>query len=551
MADKKLTELTALGSLSTDDLFYVVDDPFLTLPTSKRLSTSILDARYLLEANDLSDLDNAATARGNLGVAIGSDVQAYDADLSAIAALSNADSNFIVGSAGGWVAESGATARTSLGLGSIATQAANNVSISGGAISGITDLAIADGGTGQSSQQAAINALSAVSGATNEHVLTKDTGTGNAIFKAAAGGGAPTDAEYVVIALDGDLSDERVLTGTANQISIADGGANGNVTLSTPQDIHTGASPTFVSVTLTGTIEIPTTTSTAGQIIQNSVTMFHTYGTSNIFIGPAAGNFTMSSANNVAIGAFSMASLTSGGNNVALGFQSLNSNTTGSENFALGFNCLYANIDGINNVGIGYNALRFNVSGSNNVAIGTYALSRNTTATNCVGLGVVALYSNTEGLYNVGIGRGTLYYNQTGDSNVAIGYKAGEGTSINSHDNNVFIGFEAGTSISTGGNNVLLGYKAGDVITTGDDNIIIGYDLDPSAAGVSDELNIGALIMGYLAAHGSGPAINFMGGTPQAQQAHIVDADGNLADITTKFNTLLADLEGYGLLAAS
>jgi len=41
-------------------------------------------------------------------------------------------------------------ARTTLELGTIATQAANNVSITGGAISGITDLAVADGGTGAS-----------------------------------------------------------------------------------------------------------------------------------------------------------------------------------------------------------------------------------------------------------------------------------------------------------------------------------------------------------------------------------------------------------------
>lgn len=54
---------------------------------------------------------------------------------------------------------------------------------------GGTDVAIADGGTGQSTQQAALDALTAVAGATNEHVLTKDTTTGNAIFKAAAGGG--------------------------------------------------------------------------------------------------------------------------------------------------------------------------------------------------------------------------------------------------------------------------------------------------------------------------------------------------------------------------
>lgn len=52
-----------------------------------------------------------------------------------------------------------------------------------------TDVPIADGGTGQSTAQTAINALTAVAGATNEHVLTKDTGTGNAIFKAPAAGG--------------------------------------------------------------------------------------------------------------------------------------------------------------------------------------------------------------------------------------------------------------------------------------------------------------------------------------------------------------------------
>lgn len=43
-----------------------------------------------------------------------------------------------------------ATARTTLGLGTISTQDSNNVSISGGAITGITDLAVADGGTGAS-----------------------------------------------------------------------------------------------------------------------------------------------------------------------------------------------------------------------------------------------------------------------------------------------------------------------------------------------------------------------------------------------------------------
>lgn len=52
---------------------------------------------------------------------IGSTIQAHDADLDSIAALDKTDGNVIVGDGTNWVAESGATARTSLGLGTAAT----------------------------------------------------------------------------------------------------------------------------------------------------------------------------------------------------------------------------------------------------------------------------------------------------------------------------------------------------------------------------------------------------------------------------------------------
>jgi hypothetical protein len=45
------------------------------------------------------------------------------------------------------------------------------------------------------------------------------------------GGGAPTDASYVVMGLNGALTAERVLT-AGSAITISDGGANGNVTIS-------------------------------------------------------------------------------------------------------------------------------------------------------------------------------------------------------------------------------------------------------------------------------------------------------------------------------
>ena len=46
------------------------------------------------------------------------------------------------------------------------------------------------------------------------------------------GGGGVTDAQYVVLAVDATLTDERVLTGTANEIVLTDGGAGGAATLS-------------------------------------------------------------------------------------------------------------------------------------------------------------------------------------------------------------------------------------------------------------------------------------------------------------------------------
>lgn len=63
----------------------------------------------------------AAAAQQAMDTEVGVDVQAYDAGLADIAGLAVTDGNFIVGDGANWVAESGATARTSLGLGTLAT----------------------------------------------------------------------------------------------------------------------------------------------------------------------------------------------------------------------------------------------------------------------------------------------------------------------------------------------------------------------------------------------------------------------------------------------
>jgi hypothetical protein len=107
------------------------------------------------------------------------DFQPLTATLTAIGALAVTDGNFIVGNGSTWVAEDGATARTSLGLGSIATQAANNVSITGGSITGITDLAVADGGTGVSTVPS--NGQLLIGNGSGYTVATLTAGTGTSI----------------------------------------------------------------------------------------------------------------------------------------------------------------------------------------------------------------------------------------------------------------------------------------------------------------------------------------------------------------------------------
>ena len=68
------------------------------------------------------------------------------------------DGSIIVGDGSKFVTEEGATARTSLGLGTMSTQDANAVLINGGSITGIADISIFDGGTGASTaKQARLN----------------------------------------------------------------------------------------------------------------------------------------------------------------------------------------------------------------------------------------------------------------------------------------------------------------------------------------------------------------------------------------------------------
>jgi hypothetical protein len=153
--DSAVTSLVN-GAPSTLDTLKELSDALGADPNFATTVTNAIGEKLRKDSN-LSDLTDASAARTNLGVAIGTDVQAHDATLDALAGVTVAADKVIYATGADTFATTdltsygrsliddadAAAARTTLGLGTIATQAANDVAITGGSISGIT----LDGGT--------------------------------------------------------------------------------------------------------------------------------------------------------------------------------------------------------------------------------------------------------------------------------------------------------------------------------------------------------------------------------------------------------------------
>lgn len=122
-------------------------------------------------ANGGTNASTAAGARTNLGLGT---IATQDASNVSITGGSVTGISPLAVTSGGTGSATAAGARTNLGLGTMATQNASSVAITGGTITGITALAVTDGGTGASTAAGARTNLGLVIG-TN---VPSPTGTG-------------------------------------------------------------------------------------------------------------------------------------------------------------------------------------------------------------------------------------------------------------------------------------------------------------------------------------------------------------------------------------
>jgi len=478
--------------------------------------------------------------------------QASSTTLTDISGLSVTDGNFIVGNGSTWVAESGATARTSLGLGTIATQdsssvsitggSVSSVSITGGSVSGITDLAIADGGTGASTASAARTNLGVAIGtdvlaydsnlqsfvstftlpttdSTNGYVLSTD-GAGNLVFAATGTG----DGSVTSVAVSGGTtglttsggpittSGTITLSGTLNV-------ANGGTGATTDSGARTAlglAIGTDVQAYDADLTTIAGLAKTDGNFIVGNGTAWtvESGATARTSLGLAIGTDVLAYDSNLQsfVTAFTLPTsdgtadqvLSTNGSGT-LSFSSLDINNLSDgyydgSSLGLGSGAL-ANDNGTTNqnTAVGKDALTSVTSGSFNTSVGSNSCNSITTGSNNTAIGFNTLDYIASGTGNTAIGSEAGIYAR-GSSNTFVGHKAGyyASTLFSSEPaatHNTAVGFQALYGLAGSGDgyfNTAVGSQAGATITTGYNNVVIGYNAQASSSTATNEITIGS-----------------------------------------------------------
>jgi hypothetical protein len=178
--------------------------------TDVQAALNEIDGEKLAKASNLSDLVSPSTARTNLGLG---------------SAATQNDTYFLQVANNLSDLASVTTARSNLGLGTMAVQNGASVSITGGSITGITDLAVADGGTGVSTTPS--NGQLLIGNGTGYSVANLTAGTGVTITNSSGGISIATTGAQTAQTLTAEVTNAESTTITKGQVVYAFG-ATGN-----------------------------------------------------------------------------------------------------------------------------------------------------------------------------------------------------------------------------------------------------------------------------------------------------------------------------------
>jgi hypothetical protein len=373
-------------TVSSSGTVWTVDNDAVTYAKIQNVSaTDKLLGRSTAGAGDIEEitctaagralLDDASASaqRTTLGLAIGTDVQAFDADTAKTDVAQTFSAAQTFGADVTLNAQSDLRFADSDSSNWVAFQAPATVA------SNVTwTLPSADGSSGQ---------------------VLSTNGTGTLSWATAGGGGGgelQQDAYDNLYAGDnalsnwtGTVSSSNVVIGTNAGLDITDGLANVCIGKNAGQDLTTGdrnivigSDPYTGSAGATGNDNICMGRWTGYALTTASTNVFigarsgesHTTGSNNVYIGELAGQSTTTGTDNVYLGRQSGAS-GNGSRNVAIGYRS-GSYATGTDNTIIGSGAQYnTGMSGTNNIVIGYNAFASTTSISNEFTLGNSSIS--------------------------------------------------------------------------------------------------------------------------------------------------------------------------------
>ena len=428
-------------------------------------------------------------------------------------------------SLGGTGATDSASARTSLGLGTIATQDNDAVNIDGGAIDGTII-----GGTSKST--GAFNTVSSgiyqSNGDSDVILKTGNTTTGNITIANGANGNINIQPDGTGQVIIDDLKFPAA-DGSANQVLTTDGSGNisfanstdssTDVTLATVtdnyltisgQELTSGIVPISLGGTNSATapmVGVITAADAAAARTVLGVDASGTDGSTAVTLATVTDNYLTISGQELTAG---IVPISLGGTNsatapmvgvitaanAAAAIEALGVNSTAAELNVLDGNSTLTTVtlassDGIiiNDSGV---MKQVTLTSAQNYLLGSLSidiLSDALIEDFSMYIGNDPSGTTDTAQFNIAVGATALDAVTTGDKNIAVGYSA---LTVNQGGaDNTAVGYQAGKANTIGQSNVFIGASSGLTNTTGEENIVIGTDADTGASGAINRIVIG------------------------------------------------------------